>query len=208
MPYTLIECGVKCPKCDNPVPLNGPWETAHCDHCQADFDIPHDYWTDIFKDILEEIKTGELKAGEGRNSTIWGTFNTTLMYGNQIPYCLGCGTDFTDDALTPNAGTLKCAKCGETSVVSPSPEWLKEEFPSAKLFVNATLRTGDEPETEGVSGPVAFTCLKCGGALVVDGEDRLVPCQFCNVKVYLPDDLWLRLHPAKSKTRWFVVFGK
>ncbi|MCK4593603.1 hypothetical protein KAU45_03810 [bacterium] len=206
MRYTLIECGIKCPKCDNPVPLNGPWETVHCDHCQADILIPHDYWTDIFADILEEINKGELEAGEGRSSTIWGTFNTTLMYGNQIPYCLDCGTDFTADALTPDAGTLKCTECGETSVVSPSPEWLREEYPQVKLFVNTALLSSDDPNPEGVSGPIVFTCPQCGSALKVDGEDRLVPCEYCNVKVYLPDGLWLRLHPAKSKTRWFVVF--
>ena len=204
MHYVLIECGVKCPKCDNPVPLNGPWETAHCDHCQADFDVPHDYWTDIFKDVLEEIKSGEMKEGEGRSSTIWGTFNTTLMYGNQIPFCQKCKTNFSEASLSPGAGTLKCAKCGETVETAPPPAWLKA--PRAKLLVNASLGTADEPRLEGVSGPVAFTCPKCGGALVVDGKDRLVPCQYCNVKVYLPDDLWLRLHPAKSKSRWFVVF--
>jgi hypothetical protein len=202
--YVLIECGVKCPKCDNPVPLNGPWESAHCDHCQADFDVPRDYWTDIFKDILGEIKEGELGEGEGRNSTIWGTFNTTLMYGNQIPYCLGCGTDFPEASLKPDAGTLACAKCGETVETALPPAWLAEFRP--RLLVGASVSGADEPQPEGVPGPVAFTCPKCGGALVVDGSDRLVPCQFCDVKVYLPDDLWLRLHPAKSKSRWFVVF--
>lgn len=204
MHYVLIECGVKCPKCDNPVPFNGPWETAHCDHCQADFDIPHDYWTDIFKDVLEEIKSGELKESEGRNSSIWGTFNTTLLYGNRAPNCQKCKTDFPEASLKPGAGTLKCAKCGETTETAPPPAWLSNIHP--RLLVGATLGTADEPRPEGESGPVAFTCPKCGGALVVDGKERLVPCQYCNVKVYLPDDLWLRLHPAKSKSRWFVVF--
>jgi hypothetical protein len=189
--YVLIEIGVKCPKCDNPVPLNGPWETAHCNHCQADFDVPHEYWIDIFKDILDDEKSGELKAGEGSNSTIWGTFNTTLMYGNQIPYCLNCGTDFPEAAFKPDAGTLTCAKCGETVETAPPPAWFSSLNP--RLLVGGSLSVADEVQPEGVS-------------LVVDGTDRLVPCQFCNVKVYLPDDLWLRLHPAKSKSRWFVVF--
>ncbi len=204
MNYVLIECGVKCPKCDNPVPLNGPWETAHCDHCQADFDVPHEYWIDIFKDILDDEKSGELKTGEGSNSTIWGTFNTTLMYGNQIPYCLNCGTDFPEASFKPDAGPLACSKCGETVETAPPPAWLAELHP--RLLVGGSLSVADEKQPEGESGPVVFSCPKCGGALEVDGKDRLVPCQYCNVKVYLPDDLWLRLHPAKSKSRWFVVF--
>ena len=204
MYYVLIECGVKCPKCDHPVPLNGLWETAHCDHCQADFKIPNDYWIDILKDILEDEKSGELKAGEGGNSTIWGTFNTTLMYGNQIPYCFKCKTDFPEAALKPDAGTLACAECGETVETFPPPAWLAELHP--RLLVGGSLSTADEKQPDGESGPVVFSCPKCGGALEVDGKDRLVPCGYCNVKVYLPDDLWLRLHPAKSKARWFVVF--
>ena len=39
---------------------------------------------------------------------------------------------------------------------------------------------------------------------MIDGEDRIVICEYCETNVYLPDDLWLRLHPAKKKNRWFV----
>ena len=206
--YGMLECGIKCPKCDGPVPLNGPWETAHCDRCQADIDIPHDYWTGIFDDIIEEIKSGELAEGEGRNSTIFGTFNTTLLYGNLKPYCAECKTDFEVDANLTAAFTYKCPDCGHPAEAAPGPAWTKKEYPKARVFVNAVMETGAEGEAPAVSGPVAFTCPQCGGALVVDGTERLMPCEFCGVKVYLPDDLWFRLHPAKTKARWFVVLAE
>jgi hypothetical protein len=35
---------------------------------------------------------------------------------------------------------------------------------------------------------------------------RLCPCSFCRADVYLPDDLWRRLHPAKVVQRWYITF--
>jgi hypothetical protein len=203
--YSMIECGIKCPKCDGPVPLNGPWERAHCDRCQADIDIPHDYWTGIFDDIIEEIKT-DLAEGEGRNSTIFGTFNTTLLYGHLKPRCEECKTDIEVDINLVKPYTHKCVECGNEIEVAPSGGWLKEGYPKARVFANAIMETGTEGEAPAVSGPVAFTCPQCGGALMIDGTERLMPCKFCGVNVYLPDDLWFRLHPAKVKRRWFAVF--
>jgi hypothetical protein len=205
----MIECGIKCPKCDGPVPLNGPWETAHCDRCQADIDIPNDYWTGIFDDMIEEIKSGELAEGEGQNSTIFGTFHTTLLYGHLIPRCEECKTDFDMDTLDLTLAKTfahKCANCGHETDFAPPPAWVKEEYPKAKVFINAIMETGAKGEAPAVSGPVAFTCPQCGGALMIDGTERLMPCKFCGVNVYLPDDLWFRLHPAKTKARWFAVF--
>jgi Zn finger protein HypA/HybF involved in hydrogenase expression len=203
----MIECSIKCPKCDGPVPLNGPWETAHCDRCQTDIDVPHDFWTDMFDDIIEDIKT-DLAEGEGRNSTIFGTFNTTLLYGHLIPYCLECKTDLDMDKMDlalAKPYVHKCPNCGSETNVDPPPAWAKEEYAKARVFVNAIMESGDEGEAPTVSGPVAFTCPQCGGALMIDGTERLMPCKFCGVNVYLPDDLWFRLHPAKIKRRWFAV---
>ncbi len=205
MLYGMLEIGIKCPKCDSPVPLNGPWQVAHCDSCQADIDIPDDYWSDIFADILEDIKT-DLAEGEGRNSTIFGTFHTTLLYGELHARCEKCKTEFDPNADLAEAYTHYCGNCGRPIEVIPSPAWLKSVFPNAILFVDASVQSKAGDEKTDISGPVAFTCPQCGGALMVDGKDRLLPCQFCGVNVYLPDDLWLRLHPAKTKDRWFVGF--
>jgi len=203
--YTMVECGIKCPKCDGPVPLNGPWEKAHCDRCQADIDVPQDFWTGIFDDITEEIKSGDLAEGEGRNSTIFGTFNTTLLYGNLKPRCEECKTDIEVDLNLVKPYEHKCAKCGKKIPVAPAPAWVKKDYPKAKVFVNALMESGAGGEAPAVSGPVAFTCPQCGGALMVDGTERMMPCKFCGVNVYLPDDLWFRLHPAKTKARWFAI---
>ncbi|MCP4231906.1 MAG: hypothetical protein GY771_17390 [bacterium] len=207
MLYGTLEISIKCPKCDSPVPLNGPWQVAHCDSCQTDIDIPGDYWPDIFADMLEDIKT-DLAEGEGRNSTIFGTFHTTLLYGELHTRCEGCKTEFEPKADLAERSIHICSECGRKIEVHPSPQWLKKAYPEAVLFLYASMQgKSDESDDTAVSGTaIAFTCPQCGGALMVDGKERLLPCQFCGVSVYLPDDLWLRLHPAKTKERWFIGF--
>jgi len=205
MNWGAIEVGIKCPKCDNPIPLNGPVEKAHCDHCQADVDVPRDYWTDLLKDFATDIKN-EFADDEGRNATIFGTFQTSAMYGKQGPRCAKCKTHFAVADDVAAAYVQKCEKCGAEIPVAPAPDWLRKAEVPVMTVANAILVESSEGEKSTVSGPVAFTCPQCGGALVVDGKERMLPCKFCAVNVYLPDDLWLRLHPAKAKLRWFFGF--
>ena len=200
----MIECSIKCPRCDGSIKLNGPWESAHCDACQNDVNVPHEFWTDIVKDTMEEIASGELGEGEGRNSTIFGLFSTSLLYGRLAARCEKCKTPI-EVAGTPAEPYLHtCPECGLETPVAPAPGWLVEAHPSVRHTVAATDSSAAPEST--VSGPVAMSCTQCGGSLLIDGKDRLVPCQYCGVNLYLPDDLWLRLHPVKTKIRWFIGY--
>lgn len=209
MYYGAFEISIKCPKCDGAITVDGPLERVHCNNCQNDVDIEHDFWDGILDDCHREIVSGELADGEGRNSTIFGSYSVTLLYGNQPPRCHKCKTHFKvkEDLTAPY--DHKCEKCGTIINVAPAPAWLKEFYPPVRLVANALLVEPKEGEGEGAaasSKPIAFTCPQCGGALLVDGKNRMLPCKFCGVDVYLPDDLWLRLHPAKVKRRWYVGF--
>jgi len=203
--YAMVECSIKCPKCDSPVMLNGPVESAHCDQCQNDITIPHEFWKGILEDVLKEVRN-EFKEGEGSNSTIFGMFNTSLTYRRLQPGCEKCGTPIEINNDITESFTYICPKCQHKTEILTSPSWLSKIFPFIKLLVNAELQTGTGKGSPAVSGPIVFSCPKCGAALTVDGTDRLVLCKFCGSNVYLPDDLWLRLHPAKTKTRWFLGF--
>jgi len=207
MLYGCLEIGFDCTKCGALVPLNGPWESAHCDKCQTDIDVPHDYWKDIIDDIYDELK-GELQEGDGRNSTIFGTFNTKLLYGRLMARCEACKTNVKVNESLTDAYTYTCEKCGRKIPIAPAPDWFKTACQKAKpvVLVNAQLQGEVVTKSKSEIGPVAFVCPQCGGGLVVDGTERVVPCKYCKVSVYLPDDLWLRLHPAMIKTRWFIGF--
>lgn len=60
-----------------------------------------------------------------------------------------------------------------------------------------------EPE---VNETVLFSCLGCGAPLDVDATvPRILRCRFCDATSYIPDALWLRMHPAQRKRPFYVL---
>jgi hypothetical protein len=52
-----------------------------------------------------------------------------------------------------------------------------------------------------------MACPQCNGGLTITPETpRTMTCAFCGVQVFLPDGLWLRLHPARKMRRWTLSF--
>ncbi|UCH79143.1 MAG: hypothetical protein JSU81_04125, partial [Candidatus Coatesbacteria bacterium] len=107
-----------------------------------------------------------------------------------------------------------CPRCEATTPVTPPPAWLAEAITPPRWLLNAEIQEekAEPPPEEGeaveaAAAPVAFTCPQCAGSLLVDGRDRMIRCTYCGVNVFLPDELWFRLHPARKKRRWFVVYG-
>ncbi|MBD3191905.1 MAG: hypothetical protein GF308_14755 [Candidatus Heimdallarchaeota archaeon] len=90
----------------------------------------------------------------------------------------------------------------------PPPEWLKKVLPIVFCFVDASIDSKKEKSEPTIPEGIAFSCPRCGAMLVVDGKNRLVPCDYCKLQVYLPDDLWLRIHPVEKKKKWFVVYDE
>lgn len=201
-----MEIGISCPRCESFLPLNGPILNAHCRSCQSDIEIPRSYWKDILGDAMEDVR--ELEKGTGTSSRIFGQFQSSNVYARLDPYCLECKTDFEDPWSLSPGSSYCCRECGAEYPIQDAPEWLSAAFPQIIYLLNAELDGTDaEDMNRDSTNPVVFTCPQCGGALKVTGEDRLVHCRYCDADVYLPDDLWLRLHPAKKKERWFVVYG-
>jgi WD40 repeat protein len=56
--------------------------------------------------------------------------------------------------------------------------------------------------------PILFSCPSCAGNLEVDGSDRVIKCKYCNSEIYLPDDLWFRMHPVEVVERWYIVLDE
>ena len=63
----------------------------------------------------------------------------------------------------------------------------------------------DIPQHE--AKPIAMACPQCGGGLTITADDdRTIPCRFCEVEVFLPDELWRRLHPVATMSTWTLTW--
>jgi hypothetical protein len=199
-----VEFSLQCPRCDHPLPLDGPLEVAHCNSCQSDIEIPRDYWTETLESSCRKMQEAEIGTGTG--SILIGSFHGHLTLARFDPYCDSCKTDFVNPWELVPGTAYTCRECGMVYPVQEPPSWLTGKVPRISLLVNALLSVEtSNGQYPGGMKPVSMTCPSCSGQLEVDGSSRFVSCRFCNGQVFLPDDLWLRFHGTKRKRRWFVI---
>lgn len=211
--YGIFKVMLDCPHCGNPVIVNGPLLKPLCTSCQKRVEIPRDFWVDLLLDYEREY--GGLEPGSGSDATVM-TGSLTLKYTcvrlpPPDPACPSCEENWDVASLANGTdGEMRCGKCGRTTPVFPAPGWLSDGVPTARqvFFADREPEGADEGgEPAGAVRPIALSCPQCGGGLLITSDsERTVPCRFCNVDVYLPDGVWLRLHPAKTAKFWMVRF--
>jgi hypothetical protein len=137
------------------------------------------------------------------------TFHT--LYGKQKPRCAKCKTSLDESKYEDytKAGSAECTKCKNPVSVRHLPEAAQQIFGEVKYVIgeDADLFSSGKTsmKTPQAAKPILFTCPSCAGNLKIDGTSRVVTCNYCNSEIYLPDDLWLRLHPVKVVDRWYLV---
>jgi hypothetical protein len=212
MRSVCFEVKTKCNACGNPLVVNAAVTDIYCKSCNNVNTISEENWISLLGDAIKEGPS--LGEGEGQTSTVFmGQFQFSTMYGNQKPRCEKCKTPVPEEKIVEykETGIYNCANCENDVSVRPAPEFLKKKFPNLKYLVaedeNMLAKNTEGYEAPKVSKPVIFSCPACGGALKVDGSNRMMDCEFCKSTIYLPDDLWFRLHPPKIVERWYLVMS-
>jgi len=197
-----LQARIECPECALPIPLNGPWLSVHCDNCQNDFELDESYWIGVIKELTSDLH--EMKA-KPEKMVIFDEYGTNILFCKTKPRCPRCKTIYPEQDGTQEK-TFQCGSCGKSATVMPAPEWIGSAIPKVTVLYNATKgqTAADSPY---MSKPIVFSCLQCGAALKVDGTSRIVSCSYCDSDNYLPDALWLRLHPASIMTKRYLGLG-
>lgn len=182
--------------------MDGPLEKLRCPGCRSVIEVPREYWIDILGASCRKMQ--DMEKGRATGSILMGTFMGDRSLARFDPYCDRCKTDIEDPwRLEP--GTIhRCANCGTHIPVESPPRWLQDGVPGASLLVNALLELS-ETESLPPSIPGPFSCPSCAAILEITGDSRLVDCGYCGSRVYLPDNVWHRLHPPDRHRRWFVM---
>lgn len=208
--WAMIEARTTCTRCGSPAPLAGPSRNPLCQACTSPISISPSTWKSLLEDIDEDW--AEVEPGSGQTSKIFtGGGEFSRDWYNLAPRCMKCKTAFPPEAIDAGAdGTVHCPSCGAPSQTYPAPDWMREVFPSAVQIVGGEREGGagggqaaevdrDAPQ------PIVMSCPQCGGALKITVEaKRVTQCTFCNTDVYLPDDIWKRMHPVKTVAPWWV----
>jgi hypothetical protein len=196
-----------------------PAHEAFCSHCQRETALPAQAFADLlyaFDDHHEALAEGQsiTHSREANGLPITASFRRLVK-----PLCEKCGAPYREERIADGESRdIFCSSCGDPASTTVVPAWLRERVPQARQIVSvdagaAKLAAGEsgsaplpEVETE-ATRPIVMACPQCGGSLRITSEtSRLLPCQFCRTDVYLPDAVWLRLHPARTVREWFVRF--
>lgn len=200
-----IELRGECPHCGNPVMVNALTERIHCPSCLRDRCYPFSEWADLLESAWELRPRTDI--GHGGNTTVLGE-NWHVLYARFDPYCFACKHDFDMESVLLSSSPYACPGCSEPWHHRPAPPEAMAAMPGLVHIVaeHPGHIPGLEPDEPAPAGakPILFACMGCGGSLEVDGSDRVITCKYCDASNYLPDDLWLRMHPVETVRRWFM----
>ncbi|HPQ51640.1 MAG TPA: hypothetical protein PK253_00170 [Spirochaetota bacterium] len=180
-----------CPSCSHPVFLNGPLLKTQCSYCLQWAELDTGFWKTV------------LHSGLGIERYL--TFHDLIIERtDHHPECTSCGELLpSDDIPEEYDGHITCSQCGEKNAVFPLPESFRWINNGELVFCGE--RQGEAEKAAAEMKPVAISCIKCGGPLTVTVETpRNATCTYCDTLQYLPDGLWLSLHPVKTKHPWFI----
>lgn len=197
-----LTVGVDCPKCKYAVPVNGIATGTRCDNCGAH--VPLDWKRLLDLSNINALERAlDLKPGRQDRSPFDGIH---LVVERLEPTCTKCKATLPPDDLVARAaqGPGKCVACGAIFPLRQAPSVLREAYSAARAVVHEGI-VADASDVDQKREPIVFPCMSCGGGLDLDGADRTVTCRFCNKVNYLPDGVWLRLHPPRQLEPFVVL---
>lgn len=203
-----VRLSFPCEACDSGIPVNGPVPLVKCARCLEVTRLEGARGWDkllekrVFVAAARNGRPGETTRSESKHLNL----TTTVRF----PPCAACGKqhDHRRMKLAMMKRQPVTCGCGVELVLQHVPAAFAATHPWVKGFVDADIfDESGAPHAAAVTGaPVVTACMKCQASLPIDGTRRLVECSYCSARNYLPDDLWLALHPALKRESWFVIF--
>lgn len=223
-----VRVTLDCPECASPIPVNGIVDEVLCGACQAVVDVERAFgWDTILTYTAGEacmehkvlMRSAPRPAmiyflGFGaRGGALYRKWRGRLVEIDTGPvHCPSCNHALDMEALGREAVTegaavdAFCPGCGgRVPIRSPSPRERELVHPECVAVVGETAPRG-RLEEPGGGEKVLFSCLGCGAPSSVDATTpRIMKCAFCSATSYLPDALWLRLHPTQRKRAFHLL---
>ncbi len=198
-----IQLLVMCNECGHSVPVNGVAESVLCSSCQHPISIEPHHWLGFLDDFVEQALLGQ--EGTIQDTKVLAPYGEyTVWYGRSRPICPDCKTKLTDVELQALEDPAFCPSCGKSLPVRVPPPWFNGVCSDPRLLVAETLEAF-RAEADTDDDAITIFCMSCGSSLEISGDSRTVICTYCQSENFIPDPIWLRLHPAATKAPWYVV---
>jgi hypothetical protein len=223
-----IRVTLDCPECAAPIAVNGVVDQVLCGACQSVVALEDEFsWRELLTYASHEgcmehkmlINTKRVKVMDyflalgNEGGRLFRNHRQILVEVEvgppACPACkeaLGLGALGQEVAKEGTKVDAFCPSCGGSVPIRVPSKRQRHAVHEACVAIacESTVR-GDlaEPETHET---VLFSCMGCGAPLPINASvPRISTCEFCEATNYLPDALWLRLHPAQRKRPFYFL---
>jgi len=198
--FSKISVKIDCSTCSQPVFLNTITSTAYCSYCTSTTHIDNSFWTSI-------LKSSFTKGISKQN--LCDLNNVSVESTVSFPTCQNCGKEISQQKLyNENGNNPQCDSCNTLQKNEEIPYFLRNLTIKDDIGRNVSMdlifsdTTANKFRKTSIK-PVVITCVQCGGNLSIDRDTpRIATCTYCNTDQYLPDPLWVKLHPIPTKQFW------
>jgi DNA-directed RNA polymerase subunit RPC12/RpoP len=196
-----VRVSVGC-ACGRLVPINALISRALCPACNKPVEVE-------LARLVPDVIAADADLGKTRSIALIGK-HAQLESTREDPACASCGTPVPDEAAAFAArGFTMCPGCGARIAVRPPPRDLAPLLRGASLIVGEDLEqmaTGAAGKAPNAAQPIELRCTSCHAPLKIDGTRRTVRCEYCSTDLFLPDDLWLRMHPIERRRSFYLCW--
>ncbi|HWA07215.1 MAG TPA: hypothetical protein VG961_11755 [Ignavibacteria bacterium] len=204
---SVFKLQIICPGCNNNVAVSGITDFDTCQNCGKKVNVSAVINDKMFG-FMDKTKymNGYLS---GSIEQMGGTGAYKLVYSSGQPFCEECFTVIDEETAMNaiNSGkAFTCPKCEHAMPVRAADAVLREFHPRAVGVLNDSFGKDHAEKNTNKDSLLVFKCMTCGAALELsDDTDRKIRCKYCDNENYLPDSIWMKLHPDKDVQPLFVI---
>lgn len=212
MESIALEIKLECKSCGSSIAINAMHTEFECKACGEFMKISQGKMRENFAEIFRRV-TQENDNRLNYTGSIIPFFlegmQCTRLYGRKFP--VYDGEQLSMEKIEEAAKDGFIVVNEKKIIVRKPPKGFDDALPQIKFCIGE-----EEEQVNHLPGnknklykdiqPVLFSCLSCGGALNVDGSQRIIECSYCKNNSFIPDALWIKFHPVSMVKRWYMVW--
>lgn len=205
--FSEFRIQIVCPGCNSNHAVSGIVDFDTCQNCGKTINV---------RSVLLDRMFGFMDRVQYMNAFLSGSIEQIggagayrLAYSSMPCKCEECRsiieTGLLREAL--DAGKpVSCPACGHKMPVRKADAEIKQFHPKAIGVINDSHGTDFAEKDVDKDSMLVFKCMTCGGALELTSDTkRTIKCNYCDNENYLPDSIWIKLHPNKEVQPLFIL---
>lgn len=209
---SVFRIQANCPGCNTLHPVSSIIEGENCHKCGKYINLSELFDTNLFgaadrERYINGFLNGSIEQLGGAGVGKTGSYK--LTYESRGVYCEECFKPIADEAVLTalnDKQPVVCPHCSHTMPIKPATPYMREFHPKIVAIVNDPQGYDKNEKNTGKSNMMVYSCMTCGGGLNLDEDsERNINCSYCGNDNYIPDSIWIKLHPDEKVQPFFVI---